>query len=76
MCRGRRGRTLATVRLAQGAVVTAALKRRGKTVQSFAPACRSAGTVTLRGARVPRKGDVLELRVRSDRKPTFRRLRF
>lgn len=69
-----RGRTLATVRLAQPAIVTAELRRRGRRVKRFAPACRAAGTVTLRGSR--RRGDVLEVRVRSDRKPAFRRLRF
>ena len=70
-----RGRTLASVRLAQPAVVTGALRRRGRVVQRFAPACRRAGVVRLRASRAPRRGDVLEVRVRSDRRSTFRRWR-
>lgn len=60
------------VRLAQPAIVTAELRRRGKLVRRIAPACRR-GTVRLRAN--ARRGDVLEVRVRSDRRPAFRRYR-
>jgi hypothetical protein len=71
-----RGRTVATVNLAQGAIVEARLRRAGRTIQTFAPTCRTAGKSTLRARRTPPRGATLEVQIRSDRKPSFRRIRF
>jgi hypothetical protein len=71
-----RGRTLATVKLVQGAIVAAKLRRAGRTLQTFAATCRAAGTSRLRARRAPPRGAVLEVRVRSDRRTLVRRVRF
>jgi len=69
-----KGRTLARVDLAQPAVVSARLLRSGRVVKRFPAACRR-GSVRLSAPAGLRRGAVLEVVVRSDRKPRFRRLR-
>jgi hypothetical protein len=78
---GRRG-TVARVRLAQPAVVFARVLRRGRTVATLSDRCASGGVELRWDGRIRSRGKLrrarpgrylVEVRVRSDRRPTVRR---